>query len=317
MKDTKNGFKLINNIARFTTPLIIVETPAEYPEVETEQDVKNLPSGQTIEQLKLYEQMYLDVTAEILKMNSGTDWIPIVVRLENSDDPRESEQRVTLHTEFIKALDTEMKQSYSPSQIVSEQVIIGHSRRLWATGDVYVNPGDFKRYGKMTEYCFPERVIGCSIADAEIVRMYRETIEELKDKTLTQGTGVDNQGKAVGGDYYFDPKTDRVHMSDTGYAKTWGAIQKKIKQTKIAETFNFGRNNNRIEWAEVKTEAAPLYAAVMVIQFKHPELRKKRITEIVASQEIENIVFPPGPFANDAAEFVKKITGKKPSFKSK
>ncbi len=315
LTDTINGFKLVNNIAHFIKPLIIVETPAEYPDPS---DPDRLPKGYSLEELKKYEQIYLDTAAEIFKTNSGSNWLPIVVRLENAENKQEAEERNRLHQNFVKTLDEDMKQNYAATEKVSEQVIIGHSRILWASGQTEVNVGGaFRGSMEMAEYCFPERVIGCSIADAEIVRIYRETVEELKDTNLIEGTGVDKNGKAVGGDYYVDKLADRAYLSNSGFTKTWPTVKQKLDKNKLAETFDWKEKDNTIDSISVKTEAAPLYAALKVIQLKYPYLRKNSIVDLFISPELETIYFPVGPFADEVAGLIKKITGKRPNLKSK
>ena len=307
LTDTVNGFKLTNNIARFTLPLIIVETPAEYPDHD-------------------YEQAFFDSSAEILMINSGNNWVPVVLKLENADNPLEQHERIAVHKAFLDALNTEMIQSISPSVIGSEQVIVGHSFVNWDSGKTYINPGKpiwndpniISNVHDVVEHCSPERVIGCSIADIEILKIYRETGEQEKGKLLKEATSLDkNTGRPADGDYYLDPKTKKAYFSDSAHPKILPIIQQKLNQNKLTETFDWKIEKNKISKLIVRTEAAPLYAAVKAAQMKYTNLREKSVQEILSSPEIETITFPDRLSADSTANFIKRITGKRPNLRIK
>ncbi len=292
LKDTKKGFKLVNNIARFTKPLIIVETPVK----------------------EKWEQEYFDATAQILADN--VKGIPIIVRLENPKTKEERKEFLLSHSNLFEAIDEEAKRNKVTNSLEprSEQVIIGHNT-LRETGTGVIMP---IRDEVKDVLCW-DKLLGCALAYQRRNEIYQEIIDigirggeiggKMYQPFLKEGTVVEDD-KVVGGDVYSYPDGNFKLNRPEGYKKIDQAMQDRLRQDDVQGLYDGGYRYTTYEFVlEIWPNKAPLHAALRAVILNNPELGKKSAKEILLSPEMQRIKFSLCKYAKEASVFASKATG--------
>lgn len=291
LKDTNSGFKLVNNIARFTKPLIIVETPVR----------------------EKWEQAYFDAAAKILADN--VKGIPIVVRLENPKTEGEKQAFLESHSNFFKAVDEEAKKSKVAKfgQPSSEQVIIGHNEIIVESELAYVTP----IMGTIQPFVCRDKLIGCTLGNIKAEEIKTEVLDmglrgymwngEFQLPTLKFGSEM-REGEIVGGNVYF--KDGKPIFNPEGYKEYDKLMTKRVKQPDVDALYDGGYSYklHRITLG-IYPNKAPLHTAIRAAMLNNPELEKKTAKEILLSPDMQRIKFSSCKFAKEASEFASVAAG--------
>ncbi len=298
LTDTENGFKLVNNIARFTQPLIIVESPVG----------------------KFDEQKYFDAAAQILATN--VEGVPITIKLKNPPSGYSKEERdrmIASHKNFFEALELEAAKSKFArlGGVRSEQAVIGHN---WinekSMGIVAVLKGEERETFETQSFVCYEKLIGCALGDIKLKEAYHDAVDMGIEGYTNPKTGekkpprlkeVDKlvQGRVIGGDVYRRPDGS-FELNPEAYLKFAHVLRDRLEFPDVEELYywKYIEEEKRLEFG-IFPNQAPLHAAIYVAQLKNPELVAASAKDILLSAEMQSMKFPCG-YAHQASEFASK-----------
>lgn len=301
--DTETGFKLVNNIARFTQPVIIAETPIKKPE----------------------EQPYFDAAAQILKEN--IKGLPVIARLRNPEDLTSVEGRQVFdaNSQFLEAIEFEAAQSKLARRggISSEQVIIGHNE-MRGSGIAYVTP---TKETTQDFVCF-EKLIGCSLGDIKLREISYDVLDMAlrgyieSDKGITyppvlrEGKNV-VENRVIDGDICLPPVCNPPIINRDAYREIDILATKRMTQPDVTSlydgTYDYGEH---VAMLGIHPNKAPIHAAIRAVQLNYPKFQNAKAKDILLSPEMRSIEFPCG-FAKEASLFASNATEQIIQYKEK